>query len=89
MSENNNWKNWNFDKNVKNEKVFKESFFLTNRFKVLIIFFFITLVTLFNLKIIEVLSLADGKVIPQGRIKYIQHLSPSFAGQHTLCSAQI
>lgn len=74
MSENNNWKNWNFDKNVKNEKVFKESFFLTNRFKVLIIFFFITLVTLFNLKIIEVLSLADGKVIPQGRIKYIQHL---------------
>ena len=27
-----------------------------------------------NLKIIEVLSLADGKIIPQGRIKYVQHL---------------
>ena len=33
-------------------------------------------ITLFllNLEILEVLSLADGKVIPQGRIKYIQHL---------------
>ena len=29
---------------------------------------------LINLKVIEVLSLADGKVIPQGRIKYVQHL---------------
>ena len=27
-----------------------------------------------NLKIIEVLSLADGKIIPQGRIKFVQHL---------------
>ena len=31
-------------------------------------------VVLINLKFIEVLSLADGEVIPQSRIKYIQHL---------------
>ena len=27
-----------------------------------------------SLKIIEVLSLAEGKIIPQGRIKFVQHL---------------
>ena len=27
-----------------------------------------------NIKFLEVLSIAEGKVIPQGRIKYIQHL---------------
>ncbi|MAI76518.1 MAG: hypothetical protein CMM90_04985, partial [Rickettsiales bacterium] len=36
--------------------------------------FLIIFLLLINLKIIEVLSLAEGKIIPQGRIKFVQHL---------------
>ena len=36
---------------------------------------------LINLKIIEVLSLAEGKIIPQGRIKYVQHLEGGIVEQ--------
>ena len=39
-----------------------------------IFFFIITICLISNLKLIEVLSLADGKIIPQGRIKFVQHL---------------
>ena len=33
------------------------------------------------MKIIEVLSLAEGKIIPQGRIKYVQHLEGGIVEQ--------
>ena len=40
----------------------------------LTIFLLIIFTVIINLKLIEVLSLADGNIIPQGRIKYVQHL---------------
>ena len=47
---------------------------ISKRLKVSLILFSLIFLLLVNLKIIEVLSLADGKIIPQGRIKYVQHL---------------
>ncbi len=67
------WKNWNIEDELDSEYNSKKSL-LGFRFKFLIFFFIIISTFLLNLEILEVLSLADGKVIPQGRIKYIQHL---------------
>ena len=67
----NQWLKWNFTKLNTNEK---SNSIITSKFKIFIILFVFSLLTLINLRIIEVLSLADGKVIPQGRIKFVQHL---------------
>jgi len=66
-----NWLKWkySFDEANKNQETI-----VKKRFKILILFFILVIFFLVNLKIIEVLSLADGKIIPQGRIKYVQHL---------------
>ena len=66
----NNWTKWKIeDVNKK-----KDREFISKKLKVTLISFGIVFVSLINLKIIEVLSLADGKIIPSGRIKYVQHL---------------
>ena len=65
-----NWTKWNINKNVKiDNKVL-----ISKKLKLSLLLFLIVFLALTNLKIIEVLSLADGKIIPQGRIKYVQHL---------------
>ena len=64
-----NWIRWNLSKN--NDKT-KDV--ISKRLKISLILFLLIFLLLVNLKIIEVLSLADGKIIPQGRIKYVQHL---------------
>ena len=64
-----NWVKWNLFKNNKKPKNV-----ISKRLKVSLILFSLIFLLLVNLKIIEVLSLADGKIIPQGRIKYVQHL---------------
>lgn len=67
---NKNWTEWEFNKvNPKTNKVF-----ISKKLKITLVSFAIIFISLVNLKIIEVLSLADGKIIPQGRIKYVQHL---------------
>ena len=66
-----NWIKWKFDNSEPNSK---EEIIVKRKFKVLVLLFILTIFALTNLKIIEVLSLADGKIIPQGRIKYVQHL---------------
>ena len=65
-----NWIQWNFsnDENNENQKI------ISKKLKVFLILLLVLFLLLINLKIIEVLSLADGKIIPQGRIKYVQHL---------------
>ena len=68
MSE--NWKTWEFNKNLKKN----QRNLISKKLKISLILFFTIFFILINLKIIEVLSLADGKIIPQGRIKYVQHL---------------
>ena len=68
MSE--NWTKWKFNKNIK----ISNKILISKRLKISLCFFLIIFLCLTNLKIIEVLSLADGKIIPQGRIKYVQHL---------------
>ena len=65
----NDWRNWEF-KNI--NKIKNKSF--GKKFKLIFFFFIITICLISNLKLIEVLSLADGKIIPQGRIKFVQHL---------------
>ena len=67
----NQWLKWNFTKLNTNEK---SNSIITSKFKIFIILFVFSLLTLINLRIIEVMSIADGKIIPQGRIKYVQHL---------------
>ncbi len=67
----NQWLKWNFTKQNANEK---SNSIITSKFKIFIILFVFSLLTLINLRIIEVMSIADGKIIPQGRIKYVQHL---------------
>ena len=64
-----NWVKWNLFKNNKEPKNL-----ISKKLKVSLILFSLIFLLLVNLKIIEVLSLADGKIIPQGRIKYVQHL---------------
>ena len=65
----NQWLKWNFTKLNANEK---SNSIITSKFKIFIILFVFSLLTLINLRIIEVMSIADGKIIPQGRIKYVQ-----------------
>ena len=65
------WVDWNENELINESKA---DFVYSTKFKLLIFSFFIIFFLLINLRIIEVLSLADGKVIPQGRIKYVQHL---------------
>ncbi len=67
-----NWLKWKLSPNEINDQ--KNNFSITKKFKTLIFLFFISFSLIINLKLIEVLSLADGQVIPQGRIKYVQHL---------------
>ena len=63
------WVKWNLFKNDEKPKNV-----ISKRLKVSLILFSFIFLLLVNLKIIEVLSLADGKIIPQGRIKCVQHL---------------
>ena len=63
------WVKWKLFKNDEKPKNV-----ISKRLKVSLILFSLIFLLLVNLKIIEVLSLADGKIIPQGRIKYVQHL---------------
>lgn len=63
------WVKWNLFKNDEKPKNV-----ISKRLKVSLIIFSLIFFLLVNLRIIEVLSLADGKIIPQGRIKYVQHL---------------
>ena len=63
------WVKWNLFKNDEKPKNV-----VSKRLKVSLIIFSLIFLLLVNLKIIEVLSLADGKIITQGRIKYVQHL---------------
>ena len=67
----NQWLKWNFTKLNANEK---SNSIITSKFKIFIILFVFSLLTLINLRIIEVMSIGDGKIIPQGRIKYVQDL---------------
>ena len=67
----NEWLKWNFKELSSNET---NNSIITKKFKIFIILFIIILLTIINLRIIEVMSIADGKIIPQGRIKYVQHL---------------
>ena len=70
----NKWKKWNIqDENQSSLKTYKVSVF-GKKIKILILLFILLFIGVINLNLIEVLSLADGKVIPQSRIKYIQHL---------------
>lgn len=74
MTENKDWNNWKYDSESTFRSPLSKSMFISKKFKLLIFIFFLIFLTLINMQILEVLSLADGKVIPQGRIKYIQHL---------------
>tara|TARA_B100000287_G_scaffold435141_2_gene502080 strand:- start:678 stop:1955 length:1278 start_codon:yes stop_codon:yes gene_type:complete len=65
------WVKWNENELI---EVSNNDFVNSKKFKITFLSFLIIFVFLINLRIIEVLSLADGKVIPQGRIKYVQHL---------------
>ena len=67
-------KNWILWKGLDLNQNKQKDFLSSKKFKLLILVFLIFFLTIINLKIIEVLSLADGKVIPQGRIKFVQHL---------------
>ena len=67
-----NWLNWKLETNNKQNNI--DEFTITRKFKILILLFLVFFLIIINLKLIEVLSLADGQVIPQGRIKYVQHL---------------
>ena len=67
----NQWIKWKFKELESSEE---ESLIITKKSKVFIFIFILTVFILINLRIIEVLSIADGKIIPQGRIKYVQHL---------------
>ena len=67
----NEWLKWNFKELSSNET---NNSIITKKFKIFIVLFIFILFILINLRIIEVMSIADGKIIPQGRIKYVQHL---------------
>ena len=65
----NDWRDWkpNNNKRIDEDNITGKKFLYFS-------IFFILVIVISNLKIIEVLSLADGKIIPQGRIKFVQHL---------------
>ena len=60
------WLKWNF-KELSSDKTINS--IITKKFKIFVILFIIILFTLINLRIIEVMSIADGKIIPQGSDK--------------------
>ena len=68
----NDWINWKPLED--DDKSSSSKFIFSKKFRILVFLFSILFILLINLKLIEVLSLADGQVIPQGRIKYVQHL---------------
>ena len=72
-----NWTKWSINQNIKT----KSKVLISKKLKLSLLFFLITFLVLINLKIIEVLSLAEGKIIPQGRIKYVQHLEGGIVEQ--------
>ena len=74
MNKNQDWKKWDYKVEINSMEKNKNSLLFSKKFKFFLLIFIIIFLTLLNFKILEVLSLADGKVIPQGRIKYIQHL---------------
>ena len=55
------WTKWNINENTKSES----RVLISKKLKLSLVFFLIVFLCLTNLKIIEVLSLADGKIIPQ------------------------
>jgi len=65
-----NWTKWSLIYNEDNNQVN----LISKKLKISLSLFLIIFLLLINLKIIEVLSLAEGKIIPQGRIKFVQHL---------------
>ena len=66
-------KKWiNFD--IEKIESSADKIIVKKKFKILLAMFIIVTFFLINLKTIEILSIADGKIIPQGRIKYVQHL---------------
>ena len=65
-----NWTKWILIYNEDNNQVNV----ISKKLKISLSLFLIIFLLLINLKIIEVLSLAEGKIIPQGRIKFVQHL---------------
>ncbi len=65
-----NWTKWSLIYNENNNQVN----LISKKLKISLSLFLIIFLLLINLKIIEVLSLAEGKIIPQGRIKFVQHL---------------
>ena len=67
-------KKWILWKGIDLSKNNQKGYISSKNLKYQFFFFSIIFLFLINLKIIEVLSLADGKVIPQGRIKFVQHL---------------
>ena len=67
-------KKWILWKGIDLSKNNQKGYISSKKFKISIFLFSIIFLLSINLKIIEVLSLADGKVIPQGRIKFVQHL---------------
>ena len=73
MTKKKDWKSWSFNEEIASESYSSKSF-LSKKFKALLFIFFSLSIFLLNIDVLEVLSLADGKVIPKGRIKYIQHL---------------
>ena len=72
----NSWTKWNFKENESDQILI-----ISKKLKIILILFLIIFLILINLKIIEVLSLAEGKIIPQGRIKYVQHLEGGIVEQ--------
>ena len=82
MNENKeNWFNWNYP-DTPDHKINRQTLITTNR-KIIIfsILFIIIFCCLISIKFIEIVSLADGKAIPQGRIKYVQHLEGGIVDQ--------
>lgn len=67
------WKNFEFENESRIEGN-KNIHVFSKKLKILISIFVFFLIVILNIKLIEVLSLAEGEVIPQGRIKYVQHL---------------
>ena len=66
-------KKWiNFD--IEKIESSADKIIVKKKFKILLAMFIIVTFFLINLKTIEILRIADGKFIPQGRIKYVQHL---------------
>ena len=71
---NKDWKKWDYKYEMSFSSSKKKIKVFSTKLKISILIFIFLFFSLINIKILEVLSLADGKVIPQGRIKFVQHL---------------